>query len=210
MIKWLTSKEEVIKWLTSKEEAIKWLTSKEEAIKWLTSKEEAIKWLTSKEEAIKWLTSKEEATKWLTSKEEAIKWLTSKEEATKWLTSKEEDNNDRVDDGEPVDLDVTHVQVGVPPRRPLYITLFPRHLVCKHDIRCPCNRHRLKIKLFSCHVKHNKYTNNYKTRGRLIFTCSKNKNVSPTWMLDINALISMVYILSRLAHYVDEINLGLW
>lgn len=28
-------------------------------------------------------------------------------------------------------------------------------------------------------------------------------------MLDINALISMVYILSRLAHYVDEINLGL-
>jgi len=54
-----------------------------------------------------------------------------------WPTCEKEDDNDRVDDGEPVDLDVTHVQVGVPPRCPLHFTWFPCDFVCKYHLSWP-------------------------------------------------------------------------
>ena len=38
-------------------------------------------------------------------------------------TRQEEDDHHRVDDGEPVDLDIAHGQVGVPPRGPLDLAL---------------------------------------------------------------------------------------
>ena len=41
----------------------------------------------------------------------------------KQRTRQKEDDHHRVDDGEPVDLDITHGQVGVPPRGPLDLAL---------------------------------------------------------------------------------------
>lgn len=38
-------------------------------------------------------------------------------------TRQEEDDHHRVDDGEPVNLDIAHGQVGVPSRRPLDLAL---------------------------------------------------------------------------------------
>ena len=41
----------------------------------------------------------------------------------------EEDHHNRVDNGEPVDLSVLHVQVDIPPRGPLHFTLLPLNRV---------------------------------------------------------------------------------
>lgn len=41
-------------------------------------------------------------------------------------TRQEEDNHHRVDNGEPVNLDIAHGQVRVPSRRPLHLTLLHR------------------------------------------------------------------------------------
>ena len=69
------------------------------------------------------------------------------------LTRQEEDDDDRVDDGEPVDLYVTHVKVRVPPGRPLYSAFLPCHLICKRDTGWTCNkRQRLSNKQVSTSV----------------------------------------------------------
>lgn len=44
-------------------------------------------------------------------------------------SSEEEDDDEGVENGEPVDLSVSHLQVDVPARRPLYFTLFPHQRV---------------------------------------------------------------------------------
>lgn len=41
-------------------------------------------------------------------------------------TRQEEDNHHRVDNGEPVNLDIAHGQVRVPARRPLHLALLHR------------------------------------------------------------------------------------
>ena len=40
----------------------------------------------------------------------------------------EEDNNNAVDDGEPMYLGIRHFKVNVPPRSPLYVRFLPGHL----------------------------------------------------------------------------------
>ncbi len=45
------------------------------------------------------------------------------------LTRKKEDNSNRVADGKPMNLDITHLQVNVPTRGPRYITGLPQHSI---------------------------------------------------------------------------------
>jgi len=54
-------------------------------------------------------------------------------------TGEEENDDDRVDDGEPMNLNVTHCEVGVPPRRPPHLTTVPLYPVREHQVHGACN-----------------------------------------------------------------------
>ncbi len=53
-------------------------------------------------------------------------------------TSQEEDNNNRVDDWEPMDLYITHSEVRVPTRGPTDVTSLPLNLICEHQLGWTC------------------------------------------------------------------------
>ena len=55
----------------------------------------------------------------------------------------EEDHHDGVDDGEPVNLRVRHLQVDVPARGPLDVRLVPLHRVGEVEAGLPCQGHLL-------------------------------------------------------------------
>ena len=57
------------------------------------------------------------------------------------LTGKEEDDDDRVDDGKPVNVDVGHFQVDIPPRRPPHVTLLKVNLIAPHHVSDACQTH---------------------------------------------------------------------
>ena len=70
----------------------------------------------------------------------------------------EKDDDDAVDDGEPVDLCVRHLQVDVPPGRPLYVGLLPGHLdtgtswqrgLSQFFLRCASGRIRI-VQMLVC------------------------------------------------------------
>lgn len=54
-------------------------------------------------------------------------------------TSQEKDDNHRIDDREPVYLNISHSQVSVPPRSPAHITRLPHDLVRKAHFDLTCN-----------------------------------------------------------------------
>lgn len=51
------------------------------------------------------------------------------------LTGQEEDDDEGVDDGEPVYLDVAHAQIYVPPARPAHVRQAPLHRVQEQELR---------------------------------------------------------------------------
>jgi len=54
-------------------------------------------------------------------------------------TCEEENDDHRVNDGKPVNLHVTHCEVGVPTGRPPHLTAVPLYLVRKHQAHASCN-----------------------------------------------------------------------
>ena len=67
-------------------------------------------------------------------------------------TGEEENDDDRVDDREPMNLNVTHCKVGVPPRRPPHLTTVPLYPVREHQVHGACNMFgptRITMHIFS-------------------------------------------------------------
>ena len=54
-------------------------------------------------------------------------------------TGKKEDDDDRVDDGEPMNVEVGHLKVRVPPRRPPHLAPAELHLVTEYHVGRACS-----------------------------------------------------------------------
>lgn len=70
-------------------------------------------------------------------------------------TRQKDDNHHRVDDGEPVNLHVTHGQVDVPSWCPTNVTVFPKHIVCVENLIFTYNAGTwkwLKLNVIELHV----------------------------------------------------------
>jgi len=57
------------------------------------------------------------------------------------LTSKEENNDNGVDDGKPVNVEIGHFQIDVPTRRPPHLTPSELNLITPHYVRHTCQTH---------------------------------------------------------------------
>ena len=54
------------------------------------------------------------------------------------LTCKEEDDDDRVYNREPVNVEIGHLEIDVPPRRPPHLTPTKINLITEHHVGRTC------------------------------------------------------------------------